>query len=295
MDTEQWLALEGERAVGMLRLGLPVLDNLSNVDVELRVVPEARRRGVGRALFEHLVERVRELGRTWVIGEVGRPLRDTSGGSGAPGVAFAGAVGAVRANTEVRRRLDLGAVDQSALSSLLVGARERASGYSVRRWVGAAPEDVVDGIAALDSSFVGEAPMGELVYESERVDAARIRANERAARERGRRMYHVVACHDATGEVVAWTTVGLNHCPDDHGWQQITLVAPKHRGHRLGLWCKLENLAQVREREPGLRTIDTWNAEQNAHMIAINEAMGFRAVDAWDAVQVAVGATTMAG
>lgn len=130
--------------------------------------------------------------------------------------------------------------------------------------------------------------MGELVYEEEKIDAARVRAQEAAMLARGRRMYHVVACHDATGEVVAWTTVGLNHCPDDHGWQQITLVAPEHRGHRLGLWCKLDNLAQVRAREPGLRVLNTWNARQNGHMIAINEAMGFRAVDAWDAVQVAV-------
>ena len=33
--------------------------------------------------------------------------------------------------------------------------------------------------------------------------------------------------------------------------------------------------------EPQVRVIDTWNAAVNEHMIAINEAMGFRAVDAW--------------
>jgi len=32
---------------------------------------------------------------------------------------------------------------------------------------------------------------------------------------------------------------------------------------------------------PGMRYIDTWNAAVNDHMIAINERMGFRAVDAW--------------
>jgi GNAT superfamily N-acetyltransferase len=284
---ERWLALEGERAVGILDLGLPQLDNLENAEVELRVLPGERRRGVGRELYRRAVDVARGDGRRWLIGEVGRPLVDEPGVV-APGVGFAAAVGARTANTEVRRRVDLDSVDDSVLEAMLVGARAKAEGYSLRRWVGSAPEDVVDGIAALDSSFVGEAPMGDLVYEDEKVDAARIRANEASSRARGRRMYHVVACHDATGEVVAWTTVGLNHCPDDHGWQQITLVAPKHRGHRLGLWTKLDNLAQVREREPALRVLNTWNAQQNDHMIAINEAMGFRPVDAWDAVQVAL-------
>lgn len=292
-EHEYWLALEGEPAVGVLGLSMPTLDNLDNVDVlELCVDPEWRRRGVGRALFAHLVERVRAAGRSRVIGEAKRLLGD---GPVTPGGAFAAAMGASTALTEVRRRLELDSVDQGALDSMLVAARGKADGYSLRRWVNAAPDELVDGIAALDSSFLGEAPTGDLVLELEKVDATRVRANDRGVEARGRRMYHVVACHDATGEVVAWTTLGLNHCPDHHAWQQITLVAPKHRGHRLGLWCKLDNLAWMRAHEPAVRTIDTWNAGVNDHMIAINEAMGFRPVDAWDSVQADVSGTTMAG
>lgn len=44
---------------------------------------------------------------------------------------------------------------------------------------------------------------------------------------------------------------------------------------------KVENLLRVREAEPELRYIDTWNAAENGHMVAINEAIGFRAVDGW--------------
>jgi GNAT superfamily N-acetyltransferase len=291
-SNEHWVAVDGERVVGIGVLRMPVLDNLDNADLELSVHPSVRRRGIGRALFECAVERARAGGRKWLIGEVRQPLNASGGSGGSSGLlaggAFAGVVGASTANTEVRRRLDLDGVDQEALDSMVAGAREKAAGYVLRRWAGAAPDDVVAGIAALDSSFVGEAPMGELVYEDEKVDPERIRAGEAAALRRGRRMYHTVACHEASGVVVAWTTIGLNHCPDSHGWQQITLVAPKHRGHRLGLLVKLSNLAQAREHEPALRVVNTWNARQNGHMIAINEAMGFRAIDAWDAVQVAV-------
>jgi hypothetical protein len=42
---------------------------------------------------------------------------------------------------------------------------------------------------------------------------------------------------------------------------------------------KLENLHRTLEVVPGLRCVDTWNAAENANMIAINEAIGFRPVD----------------
>jgi hypothetical protein len=73
-----------------------------------------------------------------------------------------------------------------------------------------------------------------------------------------------------------------------HSEQHITLVDPGHRGHRLGLVAKLANLRYLTEHEPRVRAIDTWNAEVNRHMIAINEAMGFRAVDAWMAWQLEI-------
>ena len=55
----------------------------------------------------------------------------------------------------------------------------------------------------------------------------------------------------------------------------------RHRGHRLGLLVKIENVRHTLGSERDLRYIDTWNAAENTHMIAINEAIGFRAVDAW--------------
>jgi GNAT superfamily N-acetyltransferase len=286
---EYWVAVDGDRVVGTAQLALPNRDNLDNGDLELLVHPEYRRRGVGRGLFAHVAERARGAGRKWLIGEVCQPLPGDAGSVGlGAGARFAAAVGGSSANVEVRRRLELDQVDDGVLDGMSEGARERAGGYSLRLWSGSAPDDLVTGIAALDSTFLDEAPMGDLVYEAEQVDAERVRANDRAAQRRGRRMYGAVACHDASGEVVALTGMGLNHCPDDQGFQNITLVAPKHRGHRLGLLVKLANLAQARAHEPALRSLHTWNARQNAHMIAINEAMGYRPVDAWGAWQLAL-------
>jgi hypothetical protein len=35
-------------------------------------------------------------------------------------------------------------------------------------------------------------------------------------------------------------------------------------------------LELLADREPGVRFVQTWNGETNAHMVAINEALGFR-------------------
>jgi hypothetical protein len=53
-----------------------------------------------------------------------------------------------------------------------------------------------------------------------------------------------------------------------------------NRGHRLGTIVKIANLRHAMAGEPALRVINTWNAAVNDHMISINEALGFRPVDA---------------
>ena len=57
--------------------------------------------------------------------------------------------------------------------------------------------------------------------------------------------------------------------------QHDTTVAPAHRGHRLGLVLKGEMVRWLRDVEPQVEEISTWNAESNAHMIAVNEQLGY--------------------
>ena len=50
----------------------------------------------------------------------------------------------------------------------------------------------------------------------------------------------------------------------------------EHRGHGLGFAMKVANLVAMEERYPSVRRINTWNAEENAAMIAVNEEIGCR-------------------
>lgn len=273
-------------AAGYLEISLPMLDNLDNAEVELVVHPRFRRRGVGRALFEYAASVVRDLGRKRFSGMAvealpGGVARDPAG------AAFGAAMGAQPALLEVRRRLDVTQLDERALDEQLADAWRKADGYSLVRWRETAPDEYVDDIAYLDGRLLTDAPLGDLGWEGENIDAARIRATERVIQARGKRRYNIGVRHDESGRLVAFTTLDTSDI-EWHAFQQITLVEPKHRGHRLGTIVKIENLRFMREHEPSVRMIDTWNAGVNDHMIRINEAMGFRPVEGWQNWQIAV-------
>ncbi|WP_420116118.1 GNAT family N-acetyltransferase [Micromonospora sp.] len=195
-----------------------------------------------------------------------------------PGAAFAAALGARPALVDVRRRLDVTALDRDRLAALRAGARSAAAGYRTVRWHGHPQSEHLADLAYLEGRLLADAPLGDLEWEPERVDAERIQGMERALDARGVRRYSVAAVHGESGRLVAWSMLSLAANTTRHAWQQITIVDPAHRGHRLGLLCKAENLEHTLAYEPELSVVDTYNAAANSHMIAINEQLGFRPV-----------------
>ncbi|MEU4641221.1 GNAT family N-acetyltransferase [Micromonospora sp. NPDC023814] len=272
---------------GYLALDLPQLDNTENATADLIVHPAQRRRGVGRALHEHAVRLLRERGRKRVLGMAVAAL---PGGPPRPeaGAAFAASTGARPALAEIRSRLDTTRLDHDGLDAALADARTRADGYRVLRWQGSTPDEHVADIAYLDGRLMADAPLGDVEWEPERIDVERVRGIERALEARGRRRYHTAVRHEASGRVAAWTLLDVGPSADWHAFQQITIVDPAHRGHRLGLLVKIENLRHLLAHEPAVRAIDTFNAAENSYMITINEQLGFRRVDGWTDWQLTI-------
>jgi len=62
----------------------------------------------------------------------------------------------------------------------------------------------------------------------------------------------------------------------ERAYQWGTLVSPAHRGHRLGLAIKVANLRLLQRTHPQITTVVTYNADVNAHMVAVNERLGYR-------------------
>jgi GNAT superfamily N-acetyltransferase len=267
-----YVAVDGGRIVGHAELTLPHLDNRTNAILDLTVRPSARRRGVGRRLWEHVAELARSDGRKLIFFDAKM---------GSPGEAFARALGAELGIFSARRQLIVDEPVRALALELEVSSREAGAGYEVVTFVGATPPEWLEGMAYLTGRMSTDAPLENLELQPEVYDAERLRIREEIGVVRGAVMYQALAVESATRAVVAMTNIGMTREDPTHAWQWNTIVDPDHRGHRLGTWVKVANLALMLAHEPELRTVITWNAASNEHMIAVNELMGFRLLDHW--------------
>jgi hypothetical protein len=83
------------------------------------------------------------------------------------------------------------------------------------------------------------------------------------------------AVHRPTGRLAGFTQISVPADRTQPVRQQSTLVLREHRGHRLGLLVKLANLRQLTQAVPDATVILTGNAEDNRHMLDVNETIGY--------------------
>jgi hypothetical protein len=192
------------------------------------------------------------------------------------GARFARAHGMTVALTEARRTLDLRTADWPALEAMV----PEVPGYSLEQWIGPAGPELLPDLAAVTGGMNDAPRDGDL--EDMNFSLDRIRSDEQRIPAGGQTCYTTIARRDSDGAPAGYTRLFLAADRSD-GWcgQSDTTVLGEHRGHRLGLLLKLRNLLWMREREPHLERIITWNATSNAHMLAINVAMGFELFDEW--------------
>ena len=123
-----------------------------------------------------------------------------------------------------------------------------------------------------------DAPSGDLETDEEAWDAERLTEGEKRIHEMGQTMLVTAAQHIDSGELTAFTEIGIGPDMTATTHQHDTLVLVEHRGHRLGQLVKCAALLAWSEIAPDSRELITYNAEENRPMLSINEAMGFTAV-----------------
>ncbi len=251
---------------GHLAIHTTEWDNPELAWVELAIRPQRRRQGRGRAALGLAFDVCRELGR---------PLVGIDGWEGAATRGFAAATGFELKSATVCRRLHLADLEPGAADKLAAEAAAYAGDYELDRYLGAVPDDLLAPVADLTAS-INDAPMDDLEIEDEVFPVERIRAYETAQAAGGWTLRRLVARHRDSGELAGHTVVAVDRERPEIGDQHDTSVARAHRGHRLGLLLKAEMLRWLAEEEPRLATIDTFNAESNDHMVAVNEVLRHR-------------------
>lgn len=282
------LIREHGRPVGRVLLDLPLTEDVEMAKVMLEIHPDARGRGFGSAAYEVGERLAREAGRTeirtWVVHRevVGPRIPSPTGVGDVPALDAAAQMlvrrGFQLGQVERMSVLELGEEHDPALRALRDEAREAVGDdYRYVSWTYPTPDEYVDDYAQLKARMSTDAPQGDLAEDDQQWDAKRVRDElEATALARGDQVLVGAIEHVPSGQLVAFTELQRFDDGTKRADQEDTLVLREHRGHRLGMLVKAENLLAWRLLSPATERVYTYNAEENRPMLDVNEALGFR-------------------
>jgi GNAT superfamily N-acetyltransferase len=253
--------------------------------VGVHVLPEFRRRGIGTAMAEQLEALAVADGRSRIVVYTvsrqsdGEQLRSPTGFGSVPAdnpeVKFLIGRGYTLEQVERASRLAL-PLDSVALRDLQHATRIKAGpDYRLHHWTGSTPDRWLDDMALLYTRMSTDAPTAGLDEPEDVWTRQRLVENEARAAHDGRTVIVTTVEHVASERLVGFTEISAPEQLDRPAIQQDTIVLREHRGHRLGMLLKSANLALLEAEAPGHPSIITFNAEENRHMLDVNEALGF--------------------
>ncbi|MCB7136132.1 GNAT family N-acetyltransferase [Cellulosimicrobium marinum] len=272
----------------------PTASNPRLAEVYPFVRAAARGRGIGTALLTVAERLAADAGRTTLLSATSQ---GSEPGPGPGTVTASTGAGRVDAETpETRFALAHGyALEQVERHSVLdlplpgglldrLGGEARAvagDDYRLVTWRDEVPDDHLDHVGRLFTRMSTDAPVGGVDYEEDPWDAQRVRTWIESLGDTEYGFLMTAAEHVPSGELAAFTLFEYPLGRDEFAHQEDTLVLQEHRGHRLGMLVKVANLEALSTVRPATRRIHTGNAEENAHMLAINVALGFRPAGGW--------------
>lgn len=257
-----WLGrLEDGRlaTIGVIRT--PLEENTALAPVDVRVHPQLRRQGIGEQMLRVLVAQAREAGRARLMGSQVR--------EGGPGIPWAKRFGFEPAHAYIVQDLAVAQTDP-ALWDVPV-----ASGYRLRDWIGATPEEVLESYA-MARQAISDAPSGEMTFQDPHWTPRRIREDEATMAAKDAEQRVVVAIHEATDTIVGITELFVYKSRARQGQQSDTAVLAEHRGHGLGRAMKAAMMRHLVSERPEVERVSTQTAADNVWMAQVNHQIGYR-------------------
>lgn len=249
------------------------------------VLRDARGHGVGEVLARHLESIALSEGKTraivyapsWKTGGIRIPSPTGFGSvpAGTPEVRLLQGLGYTLEQVERGSRLALpleSGVLQEAHDSALAAA---GPDYRVHTWAGPTPPEWREGIAHLLTRMSTDAPTAGLEEPEDPWTVDRLLEDEAKEAESPRTSVVAAVEHLPSGALVGFTEMTVPAEVERSVDQEDTIVLREHRGHRLGMLLKAANVLWLERVSPGHPSIITYNAEENRHMLAVNEALGF--------------------
>lgn len=275
--------------VGVASCWMPRHDNVTSANIYLGTRADARGRGVGEAIWQHVLEQARAHGRTVLQAWTGygvEPAEDDPAamsaptGSGRvpgddPATRFALARGFTLEQAERHSVLDLPVEDELLERFRAESAAKAGEDYELIGWTDQVPEEWIAEYCILLRGMSTDAPTAGLTWEEEEWTPKRVRDMEKSVADQGMHAFVVAALHRPSGELAGYTAIDVEDGKPTVAYQDNTIVRKAHRGRRLGMLLKAANLLRLAQERPQAQRVHTWNAEENAYMLGINVALGF--------------------
>lgn len=284
-----WLILEDGQTIGRIGVDIPLDEGSRSAFWLVELLSTHWGRGIGTDALQLVEHTAREQGRT-LLQSWAQHLDPQEGEKADDLLASPTGFGTIPRDHITRYYLrngyELGQIERKSgldlNGSLPLVQRmleeSRADGYSLVSWTLPTPPEHMAGYAWMKSRMSTDVPAGAMEFDEETWDAERIARHDQHWIDGGHTVLVTAVRHDATGELVAFTELSIGEDKTAPTGQVDTLVLREHRGHKLGQWIKCANLLAWQEIVPESRRVLTWNAEENRHMLNVNEAMGFKPV-----------------
>jgi GNAT superfamily N-acetyltransferase len=274
------------RMLGAAKIMIANEPGTSTADFDLMIDPPMWGRGAEELLLAAVEREARDRGfstiQTWTLhrpGVAGPRLQPPTGWGAIPAedrqTIFQVQNGFTLEQVERNSVFDLTG-DLSRVQEMLADALGAAGpDYRLVTWTAPTPAEHRDGFAFAISRMSTDAPTGGMVVDEQHWDAARVERRDSRQRAQGLTVSVAAVQHVPTNGIAAYNELAI---AEDHSGataQYGTLVLREHRGRRLGTVVKCANLLRWRDLVPESPRVSTFNAEENRHMLDINEAIGF--------------------
>jgi len=236
--------------------------NRQTAQVYVRVLPDARRQGVGTQLLKRVVENLNDPALKYIETYAMHPT----------GQAFSSALGGEVSLEAAVNRLKLSDVDWSMIEQWASEGPKRAPGVKIEMFE-RCPEELVADYCEIYTETVNQQPLGQMGTR-EAVTPERLRRSERRRAQKGLNVLTMITS-EPDGAISGLTETLKIKGEDSKIHQLLTGVRERYRNKGLGKWLKAEMLLEVRRRYPAVKAIYTGNANENAPMVSINQRLGF--------------------
>ncbi len=272
MELSLWYVWQGQEIVASLVTEVGFFEtNRHLMNIDLSVLATHRRQGIASELLVIALEVAKKHNRTLIL--------EVTSARVPSGEAFAKRLGASVGLSEHTNQLVLADLDLKLMQSWVKQAKTKAEAFSLEFLDGPIPESKIDEVLDL-IHVMNTAPKDDLDIEDFHATAKQMRDFEALSAERGMERWMYFARHKETNELAGYTELFTNPANQELLNQAATGVLPKYRGHAIGRWLKASMVLKVLKEKPDIKFIRTGNADSNAAMLAINEAMGFKPFNA---------------